>query len=104
MGTTLTLDDDVAVQLERLRRSRNRTLREAVHDALRRGLREMTGRPDAPRMKYRTPTADLGRCLVGSIESVSAALAVEHGLTLCTADAGFSRFAGLRYSNPLAGK
>jgi uncharacterized protein len=31
-----------------------------------------------------------------------AALAIEHGLTLCSADAGFARFAGLRWDNPLA--
>ncbi|HEY7334528.1 MAG TPA: type II toxin-antitoxin system VapC family toxin [Bryobacteraceae bacterium] len=31
-----------------------------------------------------------------------AALAVEHGLILCTADAGFSRFAGLKWQNPIA--
>jgi toxin-antitoxin system PIN domain toxin len=30
-----------------------------------------------------------------------AALAIEHGLTLCSADAGFARFAGLRWENPL---
>lgn len=31
-----------------------------------------------------------------------AALAIEHGLTLCTTDSGFSRFPGLRTDNPLA--
>jgi uncharacterized protein len=31
-----------------------------------------------------------------------AALAIEHGLTLCSADAGFARFSGLRWENPLA--
>lgn len=31
-----------------------------------------------------------------------AALAMEHGLTLCSADRGFARFAGLRWENPLA--
>lgn len=31
-----------------------------------------------------------------------AALAVEHGLLLCTAHAGFARFPGLRTENPLA--
>lgn len=31
-----------------------------------------------------------------------AALAIEHGLTLCTADAGFARFAGLKWMNPIA--
>ena len=31
-----------------------------------------------------------------------AALAIEHGLTLCSTDGDFSRFAGLRWVNPLA--
>lgn len=33
-----------------------------------------------------------------------AALAIEHGATLCTADRDFSRFAGLATKNPLAGE
>lgn len=31
-----------------------------------------------------------------------AALAIEHGLTLCSTDTDFARFAGLRWVNPLA--
>jgi uncharacterized protein len=31
-----------------------------------------------------------------------AALAIQHGLTLCSADGDFARFAGLRWENPLA--
>jgi uncharacterized protein len=31
-----------------------------------------------------------------------AALAIEHGLRLCSADRGFARFSGLRWENPLA--
>jgi len=31
-----------------------------------------------------------------------AAIAIEHGLTLCSADGDFARFAGLRWENPLA--
>jgi toxin-antitoxin system PIN domain toxin len=31
-----------------------------------------------------------------------AALAIEHGLTLCSADGDFARFAGLTFMNPLA--
>lgn len=30
-----------------------------------------------------------------------AALAIEHGLTLCSADAGFRMFPGLKFHNPL---
>ena len=33
-----------------------------------------------------------------------AALAIEHGLTLCSTDADFSRFQGLRWENPLLTK
>jgi uncharacterized protein len=32
-----------------------------------------------------------------------AALAMEHGLTLCSADADFARFPGLKWMNPLQG-
>lgn len=31
-----------------------------------------------------------------------AALAIEHGLTLCSADGDFARFRGLRWQNPIA--
>jgi hypothetical protein len=31
-----------------------------------------------------------------------AALAIEHGLTLCSTDGDFARFPGLRFLNPLA--
>jgi predicted nucleic acid-binding protein len=33
-----------------------------------------------------------------------AALAIEHGLTLCSTDGDFSRFPGLSWENPLSGK
>jgi len=35
MRTTLTVDEDVAVQLERVRRSRDATLKQVVNEALR---------------------------------------------------------------------
>jgi uncharacterized protein len=31
-----------------------------------------------------------------------AALAIEHGLTLCSTDGDFARFPGLKWENPLA--
>lgn len=39
----------------------------------------------------------------GSSDAHLAALAMERGATLCTADRGFSRFPGLRWHNPLEG-
>ena len=37
------------------------------------------------------------------MDAVLAALAIEHGANLCTTDRDFSRFAGLEWTNPLAG-
>ena len=35
------------------------------------------------------------------MDAVLAAIAIEHGATLCTTDRDFSRFAGLKWMNPL---
>ena len=73
MRTTLTLDDDVAVQLERLRQARKSTLKQLVNEALRRGLREMSA-PPRRRKTFRTRTFRMGKPLV-NIDNVSEALA-----------------------------
>jgi toxin-antitoxin system PIN domain toxin len=39
----------------------------------------------------------------GTSDAHLAAIAIEHGAELCSADADFRRFDGLRWSNPLAG-
>ncbi len=62
MRTTLTLDDDVAVRLERLRRN-GRTLKEVVNEALRAGLDALEKRRPAARKTYTMPM-DLGELLV----------------------------------------
>ena len=49
MKTTLTLDDDVAAALERVRRTRNANLKDVVNDALRRGLNDLSTRPTLDR-------------------------------------------------------
>jgi hypothetical protein len=41
MRTTLTLDDDVAIQIERLRKTRDLALKDVINEALRRGLKEV---------------------------------------------------------------
>lgn len=52
MRTTLTLDDDVAATLERLRRNRRISLKQLVNEALRHGLNDM-GRRRRPREQVR---------------------------------------------------
>jgi len=61
MRTTLTIDDDVAVQLDRLRRAKDVGLKELINDALRRGLRDL----NAPqkRKPFRTKPYNAGSCL-----------------------------------------
>jgi hypothetical protein len=78
MRTTLSLDDDVAASLERLRKAREISFKEAVNQALRQGLREMTISA-RPRKPYRTPSASLGRCLQPSLDDVAEVLAVAEG-------------------------
>jgi hypothetical protein len=78
MRTTLTLDDDVAVALEQLRARKDYTLKQAVNEAIRRGIRAMN-EPSPSSAPYSTPTISLGRCLLGSLDDVSEALAVAEG-------------------------
>ena len=75
MRTTLTLDDDVAVLLARLCKTRNENLKELVNNVLRRGLSEMTTSPEK-RPDFRTKSADLGNCLVGNIDNIPDTLAI----------------------------
>ena len=78
MRTTLTIDDDVAALLERIRSSRKQSFKSLVNEALRQGLKEMAT-PSKPGKPYKTPTVSLGRCLVGSLDDISEVLAVAEG-------------------------
>jgi len=59
MRTTLTLDADVSIELEALRRKRGLSLKAAVNDALRRGIRAMAESP-RPGSAFVTRSVDLG--------------------------------------------
>ena len=75
MRTTLTIDDDVAAALERLRELRNQSFKALVNEALRLGLQSMTT-PSKPREPFRTNTVDLGRCRLNRLDNVAEALAI----------------------------
>ncbi len=78
MRTTLTLDQDVATLIERLRKTRGVSLKDLVNEALREGLKHMTA-PPRQRAPFRTESVDLGRCLLGRIDNVAEILAVAEG-------------------------
>ncbi len=75
--TTITLDDDVAKMLERVVTERGVRTKDVVNAILREGLRGGQARPK--RRAYRMTPIDLGRCLVGDVADVAAALAAAEG-------------------------
>ncbi|GMV05009.1 MAG: hypothetical protein AMXMBFR53_12890 [Gemmatimonadota bacterium] len=78
MRTTLTLDDDVAAWIDRLRAETDASLKDLVNEALRLGLRALSDpAPDGP--TYETPGSSLGGCLLPSLDDVADALAVAEG-------------------------
>lgn len=78
MRTTLTIDDDVAIMLERLRRQRDARLKDLVNEALRCGLRKMAARPKH-RTPFRTRSVQLGQVRIAGIDNVAEALAIAEG-------------------------
>jgi hypothetical protein len=72
--TTLSLDEDVAAMLERLRKEREASFKDLVNEALRRGLRQMTARSPR-RQPFTTRVVNLGRCKLGSIDNIAEVLA-----------------------------
>ena len=78
MRTTLTLDDDVAALLARIRSERRIGLKVAVNEALRDGLRRMVETPRR-RHPFRTSSVSLGRCLVNNLDNVGEALVIAEG-------------------------
>ena len=78
MRTTLSLDDDVAARLRRLRSEDPRAFKAIVNDLLRRGLDARSHEPSDDPGPYTTPQ-DLGGLRIASIDDVSEALGLAEG-------------------------
>jgi len=78
MRTTITLDKDVAAIVERLRKTKRKRLKDVINEALREGLKGTAG-PVRVRQPFHTRSIDLGRCLVGSVDSIADVLAISDG-------------------------
>ncbi len=76
MRTTLTLDDDVAVQLKAA--ARDRPFRTVVNEVLRAGLAALAKRGSS-RKPYRTRGFNLGPSLIGSLDNVEEVLSRVEG-------------------------
>jgi len=75
MRTTLTLDDDIAAILERLRKSRDASLKDLINEALRRGLKDMSGRTKR-REHVQTRSVALGRLRIATLDNIGEVLAI----------------------------
>ncbi|PYT32454.1 MAG: DUF2191 domain-containing protein [Acidobacteria bacterium] len=78
MRTTLTLEDDVAALLLRLRDRRKASLKTVVNEALRKGLQQIQA-PSLPQRRRRTTVVSLGNCLPGNLDDVTEVLAIAEG-------------------------
>jgi hypothetical protein len=80
MRTTVTLDADVSVRLEREQRRRKASFKAVVNDLLRAGLDAAERRHQRARRKpFTTKGFDLGPSLVGSLDNVEEVLARVEG-------------------------
>jgi hypothetical protein len=79
MRTMLTIDEDVAVVLERLRAARGVSFKQVVNEALRLGLAAMEQGPGRRQQKYRTRSVSLGRRRLPNLDNIAEALAVAEG-------------------------
>jgi hypothetical protein len=75
----VTLDDDLAVRLEQRRAERGMTFKEALNDAVRRGLAVAEEQQQAGPTAATTRPLPLGRRLISDIDNVAGALAAAEG-------------------------
>jgi 16S rRNA U516 pseudouridylate synthase RsuA-like enzyme len=80
MRITLTIDDDVAAAIRRLRRLRKASLKVIVNEALRRSIRDMTRK--RPRAVFRTRSVRLGSLLIPNLDNIGEVLASAEEETL----------------------
>ena len=76
MRTTIVIDDDLSIEIDRLAAERNRTKREIIDELLRRGI---SAEPQRNRAPVETQPRDLGTCKLPNIDDVSETLAVAEG-------------------------
>jgi len=78
MRTTLSLDDDVAALIEKIRKAKDASLKEVVNTALREGLVRMVQAP-ASHKKFHMTVHDAGRCYLPNLDNTAEVLAFAEG-------------------------
>ena len=78
MRTTLTIDDDIAVMLERLQKAKQLSLKVAVNQVLRVGLQQLETKPLA-RPRFETKILSSSPCLLDNVDNIAEVLAIAEG-------------------------
>ncbi|MBI2566720.1 MAG: DUF2191 domain-containing protein [Candidatus Schekmanbacteria bacterium] len=79
MRTTLTLDDDVAIGLQKLIAERKEPLRSVVNVALRAGLATLAERKPLQQTQYATVPVRLGQLRLPNLDNIAEILALAEG-------------------------
>jgi hypothetical protein len=79
MRTTLTLEDDVASEIERLRAQRGTGLKETINAVLRAGIVALRAPKPRGRARFRTEPASLGTPRLKSLDNVDEVLSFAEG-------------------------
>ena len=78
MRTTLTIDDDIAAEIERVRRARDVSLKDVINEALRLGLSDLSAPPKLGE-PFRTHAVSLGRMRLANVDNIRESIAVAEG-------------------------
>lgn len=81
MRTTLSLDDDVAAQLDQIRANRDQPFKQLVNDVLRAGLAQLQREQPVRGGGPYTRSVALGRPRLPAVDDVSETLALAEGET-----------------------
>jgi hypothetical protein len=77
MRTTLTIETDVARELDILQRSKKQSLKQVINEVLRAGLLQLKSPPKKAR--YKIKPVDLGKPKVASLDNIADVLALAEG-------------------------
>jgi hypothetical protein len=80
MRTTLTLEDDVAKEVNRLRRVRGESFKETINAVLRTGIAALAKKPKSrTKAAFRTEPASLGMTRLKSLDNIDEVLSFAEG-------------------------
>lgn len=80
MRTTLTLEEDVAREIERMRQESRAGLKETIHKVLRAGISALSRKPDRKSgQSFRTEPASLGSPRLPNLDDIDEVLALGEG-------------------------